>query len=193
MLTSFVVQAAQSQLVVVDMQIKLASVMPADALQAGVKNSSILMQAAQLLSVPIIVTEQYPQGLGETLPEIAQYLHQTKLVAKTAFSACSEPKFNQQLHRDKPQIILAGMEAHICVLQTALALLQLNISGVNKLAKTVFVVEDAVLSRNPANKANALARLRDAGCVITNTESIVFEWLGNANHEAFKAISKLIK
>jgi nicotinamidase-related amidase len=187
------VQAAQSQLVVIDMQIKLASAMPADALQAATKNSSILMQAAQLLSVPSIVTEQYPQGLGETLPEIAQYLQQTKLVAKTAFSASSEPKFNQQLHRDKPQIILAGMEAHICVLQTALALLQLNNSGDNKLSKTVFVVEDAVLSRNPANKANALARLRDAGCVIANTESIVFEWLGNANHEAFKAISKLIK
>lgn len=77
------------------------------------------------------------------------------------------------------------MEAHICVLQTALDLLQAN--------KQVFMVEDAIISRSSINKANAIARLRDAGCVITNTESVVFEWLGNANHEAFRAISKLIR
>jgi nicotinamidase-related amidase len=174
-----------SQLVIIDMQAKLASVMPADALQSVVKNCGILAQAAQLLTVPAIVTEQYPQGLGETLAEIKQFLAENKPIAKTVFSACNEPKFNQQLHRDKPQIILAGMEAHICVLQTALALHQAG--------KQVFVVEDAIISRKPANKANALARMRDVGCVITNTESVVFEWLENANHEAFKAISKLIR
>ena len=159
--------------------------MPAEALQSVVKNTAILVQAAQLLQVPILVTEQYPQGLGETLPEIKQFLPTNKPIAKTAFSACSEPKFNQLLHRDNSQIVLAGMEAHVCVLQTALALLQDS--------KTVFVVEDAILSRSPANKTNALARLRDAGCVITNTESVVFEFVSNANHEAFKVISKLIK
>ena len=174
-----------SQLVIVDMQVKLASVMPAEALQSVVKNCGVLAQAAQLLAVPTILTEQYPQGLGETLTEIRQHLPNCKPVTKTAFSACGEPKFSQQLHRDKPQIILAGMEAHICVLQTALALLQAG--------KQVFVAEDAVISRNPANKANALARLRDAGCVISNTESVMFEWLGTASHEAFKAISKLIR
>ncbi len=174
-----------SQFVIVDMQVKLASVMPAEALQGVVKNCGVLVQAAHLLAVPTIFTEQYPQGLGETLSEIKQHLPNCKPVTKTAFSACGEPRFSQQLHRDNPQIILAGMEAHICVLQTALALLQAG--------KQVFVAEDAVISRNPANKANALARLRDAGCVISNTESVVFEWLGNANHEAFKAISKLIR
>lgn len=174
-----------SQLVIVDMQVKLASVMPAEALQGVVKNCGVLVQAAHLLAVPTIFTEQYPQGLGETFSEIKQHLPNCKPVTKTAFSACGEPRFSQQLHRDNPQIILAGMEAHICVLQTALALLQAD--------KQVFVAEDAVISRNPANKANALARLRDAGCVISNTESVVFEWLGNANHEAFKAISKLIR
>lgn len=174
-----------SQLVVIDMQVKLASVMPAEAMQSVVKNCGVLAQAAHLLAVPTILTEQYPQGLGESLPEIKQHLPNCKPVTKTAFSACGEPRFSQQLHQDKPQIILAGMEAHICVLQTALALLQAG--------KQVFVAEDAVISRNTANKANALTRLRDAGCVISNTESVVFEWLGNANHEAFKAISKLIK
>lgn len=174
-----------SQLVIIDMQVKLASAMPAEALQGVVRNCSVLVQAAHLLAVPTILTEQYPQGLGETLSEIRQHLPNCKPVTKTAFSACCEPRFSQQLHRDNPQIILAGMEAHICVLQTALALLQAG--------KQVFVAEDAVISRNPANKANALARLRDAGCVISNTESVVFEWLGDANHEAFKAISKLIR
>jgi nicotinamidase-related amidase len=174
-----------SQLVMIDMQVKLASVMPAEALQSVVKNCGVLVHAAHLLAIPTILTEQYPQGLGETLSEIKQHLPGSKPIAKTAFSACGEPKFNQQLHRDKPQIILAGMEAHICVLQTAMALLQAG--------KQVFVVEDAVISRSSANKANALARLRDAGCVISNTESVMFEWLGDANHEAFKALSKLIK
>ena len=77
------------------------------------------------------------------------------------------------------------MEAHICILQTALDLVAAG--------KQVFVVEDAVISRNPANKANALARMRDAGCVITNTESVVFEWLGAAEGDVFKTVSKLIR
>ena len=175
----------QSQLVIVDMQSKLASVMPKDTLQLAVKNCGILAQAAHLLSVPVVLTEQYPQGLGATLPEITHYLTNNKAISKTAFSAYGEPKFRQQLQRDKTTIILAGMEAHICVLQTALAL--------SKAGKTVYVVEDAVISRNLANKANALVRLRDAGCVVSNTESVLFEWLGDADHEAFKALSKLIK
>ncbi len=179
------INSALSQLVIVDMQEKLASVMPADALKNALKNCSILAQAASLLNVPVVVTEQYPQGLGATLPEIKQHLPHIKVIAKTTFSASGEPKFNQQLQRENSQVILAGMEAHICVLQTALDLLEAN--------KQVFVVEDAILSRNPANKANAIARLRDAGCIITNTESVVFEWLGNASHPAFKTISALIR
>ncbi len=179
------VSFALSQLVIVDMQEKLAGVMPADTLKNFTKNCSILAQAASLLNVPTVLTEQYPQGLGTTLPEIKQHLAHSKVIAKTTFSASAEPKFNQQLQRENSQIILAGMEAHICVLQTALDLLQAN--------KQVFVVEDAILSRNPANKANAIARLRDAGCIITNTESVIFEWLGNASHPAFKTISALIR
>lgn len=184
-MTGLAANSTLSQLVMIDMQVKLASVMPAEALQSVVKNCGVLAQAAHFLAVPTILTEQYPQGLGETIPEIKQHLPNSKPITKTAFSACGEPKFNQQLHRDKPQIILAGMEAHICVLQTALTLLQAG--------KQVFVLEDAIISRCSANKANALARLRDAGCVISNTESVVFEWLGDASHEAFKAISKLIR
>ena len=179
------VQAALSQLVVIDMQIKLATAMPVDAMQAVTHHCAILAQAAQLLAVPTIITEQYPQGLGATLPEITRHLTTHKTIAKTAFSAMAEPAFCHKLHRDQPQMILTGMETHICVLQTAL---NLSLFG-----KQVFVVEDAVISRSASNKANAIARLRDAGCTITNTESVLFEWLGNANHAAFKAISALIK
>jgi nicotinamidase-related amidase len=177
--------AAQSQFVLIDMQVKLAPAMDLTAMQVATKNCAVLLQAANLVQVPTIVTEQYPQGLGETLPELKQYFSNIKAIAKTAFSACAEPAFKQHLHSDKSQIVLTGMEAHICVLQTALDLLQAG--------KTVFVVEDAIISRNPSNKANAIARLQQAGCLITNTESVAFEWLGNANHEAFKAISKLVK
>jgi len=174
-MASLIVAANQSQLVIVDVQTKLCSVIPETAMQAVVKNCSILAQAANMLEIPVIATEQYPQGLGETIAAIV----------KTVFSACAEPKFKAQLQRDKSQIILAGMESHICVLQTALDLVAMG--------KQVFVVEDAIISRTQENKANAIARMRDAGCVITNTESVLFECLGSAQHEAFKIISKLIK
>lgn len=178
-------QVTLSQLVVIDMQERLATAMPADAMQAVVKNCSILLQAANRLNVPLIVTEQYPQGLGHTVPELSALFADIHPVEKTVFSCLSAPKFKRQLTRDHSQIILTGMEAHICILQTALDLIAAG--------KQVFVVEDAVISRNAANKANALARILDAGCIITNTESMVFEWLGAAEGDAFKAISKLIR
>lgn len=174
-----------SQLVLVDIQERLASVMPTDAMQDVIKNCGILLQSASLLNVPIIVTEQYPKGLGHTVPALVALLPTFQPVEKLTFSCLHEPKFKRQLTSDHSQIILAGMEAHICIVQTALDLISLG--------KQVFIVEDAVVSRSHANKANALARLRDAGVVITNTESVVFEWLGIAQGETFKAISKLIR
>ena len=177
-------QVNLSELVIVDMQTKLASVMQPEAMHATIKNCGILATAANLLQVPMLVTEQYPQGLGNTVPELSEQLGNIKVIEKTAFSCAGEPKFTRQLTVDRPQIILAGMEAHICVLQTALTLAQ---------TKQVFVVEDAIISRDPANKSNAIARLRDAGCTITNTESVLFEWLGKAEGDAFKTISKLIR
>ena len=176
---------AISQLVIIDMQVKLAVAMPTTTMQQAAKNCGILAQAALILNVPTLLTEQYPMGLGETLPEIKQYLVNVKPITKTAFSACSEPKFNQRLSRDRSQLILTGMESHVCVLQTSLALLQFS--------KQIFVVDDAIISRSEVNKNNALARMRDAGCVITNTESVIFEWLGNANHVQAKTLFNLIK
>lgn len=173
-----------SQLIIIDMQTRLLSAMLQDDMHAVIKNCGILAQAASMLEVPILLTEQYPQGLGNTVPELLGFLPNIKPVEKLSFSCMSEPKFSRQLTRDHSQVIIAGMEAHICVLQTALDLQN---------SKQVFVAEDAIISRNPANKANAIARMRDADCIISNTESIVFEWLGKADGDAFKAISKLIR
>ncbi len=175
------------------MQTRLAAVMPNDAMQAVVKNCSILLQAAKLLEVPAIVTEQYPQGLGATLPELATLLDDRRPIEKTSFSCANEPKFNAKLTSDRSQVVLAGMEAHICVLQTALGLVQSLGKTFDKPAHQIFIAEDAIISRNPSNKANALARMRDAGCIISNTESIVFEWLGVAQGDVFKQISRLIR
>ena len=174
----------QSQLVIVDMQTKLSSVM-SDHITGVIKNCAILLQSAALLEIPTIFTEQYPKGLGPTLSEISPYAAGKKAVEKTAFSCCRDPAFNRQLLGDHTQVILAGMEAHICVLQTALDLIAQG--------KTVFVLEDAVISRNPENKRNALNRMREAGVIISNTESLVFEWLGVAEGDAFKKISQLVR
>lgn len=178
-------RAGLSQLIIVDVQTRLTAVMPEDAIKAVIKNCGILAQAAEMLEVPIAITEQYPTGLGNTVPELLALLPNAKPVDKITFSCMAEPKLSRQLTRDHSQIILAGMEAHVCVLQTAMDLIAAG--------KQVFVVEDAIISRNPVNKSNALARMRDAGCIVSNTESIVFEWLGRAEGDAFKAIRKLIR
>lgn len=191
--SNLIADAGLSQLIIIDMQTRLVTAMSQDALQTAVKNTSILAQAAVLLAVPTIITEQYPAGLGHTVPELLALLPSVKPVEKISFSSMAEPKFNRQLTRDRSQVVLAGMEAHICVLQTALNLIALATSGEHESSKQVFVAEDAIISRNPANKANAIARMREAGCIISNTESIVFEWLGKAEGDTFKVISKLIR
>ncbi len=184
MKTSLISQAANSQLVIIDMQEKLASVMTEAPMQQVLKNCGILLQAAKLLEIPTIFTEQYPKGLGKTCSQLST--DDTQVVEKTTFSCCDEPTFNRRLTSDKSQIVLAGMETHICILQTAMAL---HTQGRHQ----VFVAEDAVISRDPANKANALERLRSAGVIVSNIESIIFEWLGKAEGDAFKQISKLIR
>ncbi len=175
---------ARCQLVVIDVQQKLSAVMPAQSMQHMLKQSQVLLQAAEILGLPVLLTEQYPKGLGATVQELSA-LTAAKPIEKMAFSCCQVSSFKQQLVGDKPQMVLLGMEAHICVLQTALDLLARG--------KQVFVVEDAVISRNPEHKQNALQRLRQAGCIVTNTESVVFEWLRIAEGDAFKSISKLVR
>jgi nicotinamidase-related amidase len=167
-----------STLVVIDVQERLAAVMPAR--ERVERSVGILLEAAGRLGIPVVVSEQYPQGLGATTAPVAVKLPEgTVRVEKTRFSACGA------LPLGRPQVVIAGMEAHVCVLQTAL---ELAAEG-----REVFVAGDAVCSRSEANQANALARMTAAGVVVTNTESVVFEWLRDAGHEAFRAISKLVR
>jgi hypothetical protein len=145
-----------------------------------VRATGILLEAAALLEIPVLVTEQYPKGLGPTVADVAAKVPRDAVrIEKTAFSGCAVLPLN------RPQVVVVGMEAHVCVLQTAL---ELAASG-----SEVFVVADAVCSRAESNYANALARLASAGVIVTNTESVLFEWLRDAAHEQFRAISKLVR
>jgi nicotinamidase-related amidase len=179
--------AAHSQLVVVDIQARLAAAMaPADR-ERVIKQSGILLRAAELLAVPVAATEQYPSGLGPTESAVAgAFPTDTPLLEKTCFACSGARGFLDTLAANaRPQAVLAGMETHICVTQTAMDLLERGYA--------VFITADACCTRNPENHGNALERLRQAGAVVTNTESVVFEWLRDAAHEHFKAISALVK
>jgi len=184
---SHLCRAEASQLVVVDVQPRLAAAMPEADGARTIRNLGVLLAAARALEVPVLATEQYPKGLGATEPEVAGHFPEaTRILEKTAFSCCGADGFTACLDAaDRPQVVLAGMEAHVCVLQTAC---ELNGRGFQ-----VFVVEDAVCSRDPRNHRNALERLRQAGVVVTSTESVVFEWLRDARHPQFKALSALLK
>ena len=177
---------AAGQLLLIDIQQRLVAAMPeAIAMQVS-RNSAILARAARLLDVPLHVTRQYPKGLGELLTEVREAIGNSECCDKTSFSCCGEAGFTGALKQhDRPQVIIAGMETHVCVLQTAFELQEQGYA--------VFVVEDAVCSRRKLNHENALRRLAQVGVTITNTESVVLEWLRDAKHPHFKTISGLIK
>jgi len=180
-------RSADSVLVVIDLQERLAAAMVPAARTGVIRNTRILLEAAARLGIPILVTEQYPKGLGPTAAPIVEMLPTgTPRLEKTCFSCAGTEPFSTVLQGcGRTQVILSGMEAHVCVLQSALEL-----RGVRQ---GVFVVEDACCSRNQKHHANAMHRLRTAGVVVTNTESVVFEWLRDARHDHFKAISGLLR
>lgn len=178
--------ANNSVLVVIDIQDKLAKAMHAVLRERVIEQGRKLLTAANTLSIPVIVTEQYPRGLGHTEQALQQHFNDdVSVIEKTCFSCFESDSFKQVIESSqKRQIIITGMEAHICVLQTAIDLQQAGFS--------VFVVEDAIASRVESNKRNAIERLRQAGVIVSNTESVIFEWLGDAKHTHFKALSHLI-
>jgi len=176
-----------SALLIVDVQTRLTGAMPAGTRATVLRNAGILIDAARALGIPILHTEQYPRGLGHTEQVLAERLAGTaRRLEKTAFSCCGAEGFDAAACADgRTQWVLCGMEAHVCVLQTAL---ELHARGLE-----VFVVEDGVCSRTESNRGNALARLRQAGVIVTNTESVLFEWLRDAADPQFKALSALIR
>jgi Isochorismatase family len=142
-----------------------------------------LAEASRLLDVPIRATEQYPAGLGPTVEPLAAYPQAT--LTKTAFSAVADPGFSALLPAGVSQIVVAGCEAHVCVLQTVLALLG---SG-----RRVLMVADAIGSRDPADRAAAIDRARQHGTEIVTSEMVLFEWLRDAQHPRFREVQKLLK
>jgi nicotinamidase-related amidase len=173
-----------SCLLVVDVQARLAPAMAAT--RQVIDNVGILLAAAQRLDVPILASEQYRRGLGPTVPEVAKHLPDGAVVEKLHFSCLGDENFALRFRSiNRPQAVVAGIEAHICVLQTAEQLLD---GG-----KDVFVVADATSARTPANHAAALERMRAAGARIVTTEMVVFEWLEKAGTPEFKELSGLIK
>ncbi len=185
--TSPLCDAAQSLLLVIDIQERLTTAMSAPSREGVLKNTSLLLQGASLLQVPVVGTEQYPKGLGPTEGVLLEQMPSTaKHFEKTSFSCCSTAGFCETgLDPERKQIVIAGMETHVCVLQTALDLQQRGYQ--------VFVVADAVCSRSEENRSNALARMYKSDIVITNTESVLFEWLRDAGHEQFRTISRMLR
>lgn len=171
----------------VDLQEKLANAMPPDGLARLERNVLALVEGAKALDVPLLVTEQYPQGIGATLPAIRAALPEgVTPIEKVEFSCLLVPAVRGELERlGRRQIVVAGMEAHICVFQTAR---DLAAAGYQ-----VFVPYDAVLSRVDDNRRVGLELAQRAGAVTTATETVLFDLLGRAGTPEFKAVSRLIK
>jgi nicotinamidase-related amidase len=150
------------------------------------KNTNILIQGLKLLEIPILVTEQYRKGLGLTIPTIADALGNGSTIEKMSFSCCDNEGFESELRNlSRQNIIIAGIESHVCVLQTTVDLIE---SGFRPI-----VVEDCVSSRKEKDKKIAIERMRQEGALITSYESILFELARISGTDTFKAISKLVK
>jgi nicotinamidase-related amidase len=175
-------ERAKSLLLLVDMQERLVPAM-ADATNVSTR-CGILLRGAEALGVPVLASEQYPKGLGATIPELAALA--PKRLEKMEFSGYANGAIRDELTRaDRGQIVLAGIEAHVCVLQTGLELIAAGFQ--------VFVSTDAVASRRPESREVALHRLYRAGATLINVEMALFEWLRSASAPEFRAISKLIR
>ena len=177
-------KANSAVLVVIDVQGKLASLM--FERERTVKNIQGMIQIAQILDIPILWTEQVPEKIGSTSEEITAYLHYLKPISKNTFSCCGEEKFMRVLEKLKrKQVIIAGIEAHVCVHQTVADLLERKYA--------VEVVADAVSSRTEANRSFGLERMKQLGAGLTCTEMIACELLEKAEGVKFKEVLKLIK
>jgi len=148
---------------------------------------ALMAHAAQLLKVPLIVTEQYPKGLGHTANELQMVLPAaTAVIEKTSFSACGAPEFSARLEAAEARhVLLCGIEAHICVNQTAHDLLARGFQ--------VHLLIDCITARQERNKQIALEKMQRSGALLSTTEMALFELMRDARHEQFKSIQKLIK
>ncbi len=175
--------SADTALLVIDVQEKLLPLMPEAA--RLVRNVAFLIDAARLLDLPILATEQYPKGLGPTVAELRGRFVDSP-AEKVAFSSCVAPGMVETLHREaRPKVVLAGMETHVCILQTALDLLALDFR--------VYVAADGVSARSHVDHEFSLRRMEQAGVILVSCEMCLFEWLGSAKHPRFKEASQLVQ
>lgn len=175
-------------LLVVDWQERLARAMPAEAEQRGRKNVGILLEAARQLGVPAVVSEQYPKGLGATVPDVDEAARSAaaERVEKLEFACTGNADFHRVAETlGRRAWIVCGMETHVCVYQT--------VRGLVESGATVHVVADAVCSRSDDNRRIGLDLCRAAGAVVSSTETVVFDLLQRAGTEEFKALSKLLR
>ncbi|MFI5379181.1 MAG: hydrolase [Tepidisphaerales bacterium] len=170
-------------LLVIDVQERLLpAIHESEQCAANVRK---MIDAAKVLGVPLIVTEQYPAGLGPTCASIREALGDEKAIEKMRFSACVEATTARLGELDRRQVLVVGIEAHVCVQQTVLDLLRLDYNP--------YVCADAVSSRRAIDRDTALARMRQAGAIITTSESAIFELLGEAGTNQFKQVLKIVK
>jgi nicotinamidase-related amidase len=182
-MSGFRLQRAEAALLVVDVQEKLAAAMPQEALQRMVKRTLALVEGARVLGLPIVYTEQYPKGLGPTLSALKERLAGLTPIEKLRFSAVDE-RVKAQLH-GRQQVLVAGMETHICVYQTVRALAEDGVLPV--------LCADAVLSRFEVDLRVGLQLASDAGAMVATVETALFDLLGEAGTDDFKRISAAVR
>lgn len=169
---------------VIDMQEKLTPAMAEK--EKLVRNICKLMEGMQVLGIPLILTEQYPKGLGPTIPEISRLAGQAQPISKTSFSCLGSSKFRNELKKfGRKQVIVCGIESHVCIYQTAKDLVS---SGYE-----AFIATDAISSRTLENKFTGLNLMGRGGAVLTSVEAVLFELLETAENKNFKAISRIVK
>lgn len=180
----FFLSAGECALVIIDIQERLAAVM--EERDRVVANTRHLIELAKTFHMPVIVTEQYPKGLGHTVPDVLQVLETHAKVEKTSFDCCGEETYVRALEASaRRKLIVAGMETHVCVLQTVVSLLSRGFC--------VHAVSDAMCSRDREHKRIALEMMASAGAVVTCTETSLFQVMKVAGTPEFKRISALIK
>jgi isochorismate hydrolase len=182
----FRIDKEKAVLVIIEVQTALVRAMDSGVMSNVLRNLQILISFARELGIPMMATEQYPKGLGQTVPEIKQAWGSVVPLEKMAFSCCHVEAFNERLqHLGRRQILLTGMEAHVCVLQTAADLIQ---GGYE-----VHVVADGVCSRKKFDWKMGLRWMEKKGATITTTEIVAFQLLKEAGTEEFRKLSKYLK
>ncbi len=191
----------RSIVVVIDLQGKLLDLVHRSGLV--IEGTLRLLDLASLFDVPVVLTEQYPAGLGPTHPRILEAFDalpvEKRRVEKDCFGCCEEPLFLEALEQLRPvsngprQVVVAGIEAHVCVMQTTLGLLDPRVLGASGAGSEVHLCWECVSGRGEEYREWALQRMQQGGATVTNHESVAFEWARDKNHPSFKAVNRLLR